>query len=109
MRGNAEGSTLRLSLGCLLSSELGIKLHRVGSGKRMTFGEGEARLSEWMDQNAFVVWVAHEKPWELEERLIGALSLPLNLDMNASHVFYETLSRLRREAKLLARTSPVGG
>ena len=36
-QGNAEGSTLRFTLGCLLSEELGIKLRRVGSGKRMTF------------------------------------------------------------------------
>src|SRR6516165_3685858 len=36
-QGNAEGSTLRLTLGCLLARELGITLRRVGSGKRMTF------------------------------------------------------------------------
>lgn len=35
-RGNAAGSTLRLTLGCLLSSELGIALRRVGSGDRFT-------------------------------------------------------------------------
>jgi hypothetical protein len=39
-QGNAEGSTLRLSLGCLLSRDLGIELRRVGSGRRMTFGAG---------------------------------------------------------------------
>ncbi|MET9440781.1 GIY-YIG nuclease family protein [Streptomyces sp. NPDC006610] len=40
-RGNAAGSTLRLTLGCLL----GLELRRVGSGKRMTFGKaGEAIL-----------------------------------------------------------------
>jgi hypothetical protein len=47
-RGNAEGSTLRLTLGCLLSSSLGLRLRRVGSGKRLTFADGEARLSESM-------------------------------------------------------------
>ncbi|MGW1030341.1 GIY-YIG nuclease family protein [Streptomyces sp. NPDC002577] len=42
-RGNAAGSTLRLTLGCLL----GLELRRVGSGKRMTFGKaGEATLSQ---------------------------------------------------------------
>ncbi|WP_374939609.1 GIY-YIG nuclease family protein [Streptomyces sp. UH6] len=34
-RGNAAGSTLRLTLGCLP----GLELRRVGSGKRMTFGK----------------------------------------------------------------------
>ena len=36
--GNAEGSTLRKTLGCLLAGGLGIQLRRVGSGSRMTFG-----------------------------------------------------------------------
>jgi hypothetical protein len=36
MRGNAEGSTLRLTLGCLLAEELDIELRRVGHGKRLT-------------------------------------------------------------------------
>jgi hypothetical protein len=36
-RGNAEGSTLRLTLGCLLSDLLGIQLRRVDSGRRFTF------------------------------------------------------------------------
>jgi len=43
-RGNAEGSTLRLSVGCLLSESLRIELRRVGSGLRMTFGLGERVL-----------------------------------------------------------------
>jgi hypothetical protein len=46
--GNAEGSTLRLTLGCLLADELGIELRRVGSGNRMTFSAGEVKLSAWM-------------------------------------------------------------
>src|SRR5260370_36821139 len=37
-QGNAEGSTLRLSFGCLLSRSLRIELRRVGCGQRMTFG-----------------------------------------------------------------------
>jgi hypothetical protein len=41
-RGNAEGATLRLSLGSLL----GYELRRVGSGRRMTFGADERRLTE---------------------------------------------------------------
>ncbi len=43
--GNAEGSTLRKTLGCLLADELGIELRRVGSGTRKTFVDGEHRLS----------------------------------------------------------------
>lgn len=50
--GNAEGSTLRKTLGCLLADEFGIQLRRVGSGSRMTFGAGEQALSAWMAENA---------------------------------------------------------
>jgi len=60
--GNAEGSTLRKTLGCLLASELGIELRRVGSGSRMTFGAGEKVLSAWMAENAFVSWMARDAP-----------------------------------------------
>lgn len=56
--GNAEGSTLRRTIGCLLSSKLRIELRRFGSGKRYTFGKGgEAKLTRWMAQNASVAWV----------------------------------------------------
>lgn len=65
-QGNAEGSTLRLTLGCLLSEKLGIELRRVGSGKRMTFSQGEEDLSNWMSENAFVSWIVHEEPWWIE-------------------------------------------
>ena len=56
-QGNAEGSTLRLTLGCLLSEELDIEVRRVGSGKRMTFAEGEGVLSQWMADNASALLV----------------------------------------------------
>jgi len=107
-RGNAEGSTLRLTLGCLLSERLGIELRRVGSGRRMTFGPGEQRLSEWMAANALVRWVTHPRPWELEEELIAELSLPLNLDQNERHPFYPVLHGIRHVAKDRARELPIG-
>ena len=107
MRGNAEGSTLRLTLGCLLSEELGLQLRRVGSGKRLTFCEGEKRLSDWLAKNAFVAWEITPEPWLLEHALISAVPLPLNLDQNASHSFCSTLAGIRRGARDAARTLPV--
>jgi len=107
MRGNAEGSTLRLSLGCLLTDRLGIELRRVGSGERMTFGGGEDVLSAWLNEHARVVWVEHPEPWVLEEELIGELYLPLNLDQNRDHPFHAVISGVRSEAKRSARDQPV--
>jgi hypothetical protein len=102
--GNASGSTLRLTLGCLLSERLGIELRRVGSGRRHTFtNPGEQLLDRWMDEHAFVAWLSCERPWEVEEQILGSgLSLPLNLAGNpqSHHVGY--LSPLRRSARARA-------
>ncbi len=105
--GNAEGSTLRLTLGCLLSHSLGIELRRVGSGLRMTFGVGEQILNDWLERNARVAWLTCDEPWRVEEELIRSVSLPLNLDQNRHHNFHAALSAMRRAAKMRARELPV--
>lgn len=62
-RSDAYGSTLRRTLGVLLTGENKFPLRRVGSGKRMTFTHlGEQWLDRWMEQNAFVCWVTHPAP-----------------------------------------------
>jgi GIY-YIG catalytic domain len=98
---NAEGSTVRMTLGCLLSDTLGIRLELPGN--HFTFGAGEATLSEWISRNAFVTWTEHREPWLLEDRLIADLVLPLNIRGNSRHPFYATLRKIRREAKAAAR------
>jgi hypothetical protein len=104
---NAYGSTLRLTLGCLLSEQLGLVLRRVGSGTRLTFADGEQCLSQWMADNAFVSWVAHERPWELEDALVKTLDLPLNLQGNDHHPYRADLRRARAAARDHARALPV--
>lgn len=107
--GNAEGSTLRKTLGVLLASDLGVELRRVGSGKRRTFlVAGEAKLSDWMAENALVSWVPHREPWFLEEELIASLDLPLNLQGNSRNRFHSELSRLRAAAEKAAQGLPIG-
>jgi len=108
LRGNAAGSTLRLTLGCLLAERLGIELRRTGSGKRLTFGRaGESALSAWMDENAFVCWTLCEQPWILEAEVIRSVNLPLNLDQNRHHAFWSVLRACRAAARARARTLPV--
>ncbi|MFD1272488.1 GIY-YIG nuclease family protein [Streptomyces kaempferi] len=104
-RGNAAGSTLRLTLGCLL----GIELRRVGkSGTRMTFGKaGEAALSQWMAENARVCWIEHDEPWTMESEFISRLDLPLNLDQNRHNPFHSRLKELRSQARQRARELAV--
>lgn len=108
-RGNAFGSTLRLTLGCLLAAELGLHLRRVGSrGTRLTFGEGERQLSEWMDEHARVVFVEHPRPRDLEARLLCQLKLPLNLDGNEAHPFHPVLFDLRARHRAESRAGGSG-
>ena len=106
-RGNAEGSTLRLTLGSLLAQQLGIELRRVGSGKRRTFSDGEARLSEWMADNAFVCWLEDDEPWDVEDELIARYDLPLNLDKNKHNLFHPELTAARATAKARAAELPI--
>ncbi|WP_377268660.1 GIY-YIG nuclease family protein [Peterkaempfera sp. SMS 1(5)a] len=102
--GNAAGSTLRLTLGCLL----GLELRPVGSGKRMTFGkDGEATLSQWMAEYAQVCWMEHPQPWNVESDLSSRLDLPLNLDQNRHNRFHATLTELRAQVRGRARELPV--
>lgn len=106
-KGNAEGSTLRLTLGCLLSEKLNIELRRVGSGNRMTFGVGEETLSEWMGENAFVTWIYYDEPWVLEEELISQVFLPLNLRGNERNINHPIVSSIKSKAKTNARKLPI--
>ena len=99
---------LRKSLGVLLATESDFLLRRVGSGTRMTFTHlGEQWLDKWMEANAFVCWVQHSAPWELEDELLSGLSLPLNIKGNSDHLFADELSRLRKEADRQAKEFPV--
>ncbi|CZY49773.1 hypothetical protein CIW68_19425 [Enterobacter cloacae] len=105
--GNAAGSTLRRTLGVLLSSSSGFPLRRVGSGSRMTFTHtGEQWLDVWMEKNARVHWIPVEAPWELEDKLIASIPLPLNIQGNA-HEFKITLSEMRRLAATEARLMEI--
>ena len=107
-RGNAEGSTLRRTLGALLAPRSGFPLRRVGSGKRMTLTHaGEKWLDSWMDQNAFVCWMRHPSPWDVEKELISDISLPLNIRGNELHPFITQLKALRKGAIRQARELPV--
>ena len=105
--GNADGSTLRLTMGCLLASELGLELRRIGNGNSLTFCGGEGRLSEWLNENAFVTWKACSEPWLLEEKLIQQFTLPLNLEHNERHPFHPILTGIRKASKETARRQAI--
>ena len=106
-KGNADGSTLRQTLGVLLTEQSDFPLRRVGSGKRITLTHlGEQWLDDWMEENAFVCWVKHPAPWEVEKEIIENVSLPLNIRDN-DHPFAKQLSAMRSEAKRVAKEMPI--
>jgi hypothetical protein len=107
-RGNAEGSTLRRTLGVLLEQTSGYPLRRVGGGKRITLTHaGEQYLDEWMGKNAFVAWMVHPEPWSVEHKLLRELSCPLNIQDNSHHPFCDELRKLRSKALQRARQLPI--
>jgi hypothetical protein len=57
-----------------------------------------------MSENAFVTWVQHTAPWEIEGELIRELRPPLNLAETHRIRFTENYRSLRRQAKARARS-----
>ena len=107
-KGNADGSTLRRSLGILLAKESGYPLRRVGSGKKMTLtNKGEQCLDRWMQENAFVTWIENEEPWDLENQLLNSLSIPLNIQGNKHHPYASLLAQIRSQAIVQAEEADV--
>ncbi len=105
-RGTAEGSTLRLTWGCLLAESLQLRLCAVGRSGRLTFeADGEARLSAWIAAHARVSFAITPEPWENEYRLLSSTSLPLNLRDNEHHPFHNRLTALRADARQQARST----
>jgi hypothetical protein len=108
LRGNAEGSTLRRTLGILLADKSGFPLRRVGSGQRMTLTHpGEQWLDNWLEHNALIYWRQDDEPWSLEDQIIKTISCPLNIKGNQQHPFYATLRKLRADAIMNAKSMPV--
>ena len=104
-KGTAKTSTLRKSLGVLLTEASGYPLRKVGN--IMTFTrKGEDWLNDWMDKNAFVCWYEHKTPWEIKREVIEIFSPPLNIQ-DGTHPFGEILRKQRNEAEQMAQKMSV--
>jgi hypothetical protein len=110
LRGNAGSSTLRRSIGSILRSAIGLRLHLGTSRGSDSWGPGEAALTNWLASNARIVWCEGASPWLSERQLLagGALRLPLNIQGNAREPLRPWLQALRRQAVLdgLVRAEP---
>lgn len=99
---DASWSTLRLSLGILLADDLGLTL-ALHAG-RVHWGTGEEVLTEWMQRHARVSWVRDPAPWTVEEELLAAANVPLNIDQHLHDPFSRELNQRRIDAKAAARS-----
>jgi hypothetical protein len=107
--GNAAGSTLRKTLGCLLAEDLDIMLRRVGSGARYTLSNpGEQRLDRWMDEYARVTWIETPEPWRIEREILASgIPLPLNVRDNPCLAHTNILRAYRAAATRRADELPI--
>ena len=90
-------TTLRITLGSLLATELGL----TPRNDNLQW-DREDKLSAWMSENAFVVWVEHPEPWVIEPEIIGKLDLPLNVQHNRGHPFRLVVKAARKRQKDIA-------
>lgn len=97
---DASRSTLRKALGCLLAEplKLSFRVTRTSNEGRTLYyglGEGEARLSAWMEKHATISWIEHPQPWLLEPDALRMLTLPLNVSGNEHCKFSSVLHEMR--------------
>ena len=83
-----DSSTLRRSLNTLFYKKK--LLTKTDSDKK-------EQLNDWMKENAFVCWVKHEAPYDIEEYIITRSCLPLNIKHNERHPFSQKLKSMRNQ------------
>ena len=102
-RGDASRSTVRFSVGVLLTKQSGFPLC-IGSDKRITFTKnGEQWLNDWMEKNVFFSLAEHDRPKEEESKMFENVDLPLNIEDNPRNLFVEKLQTMRDDARKQAR------
>lgn len=97
--GNAGGSTLRKSLGCLFGYNLIPRdSHYNSNGKTKFNVTDESKLSDWIKTNLLLFYYPNKEFDSIESLLIQALNPPLNLDKNHNVInseFRKHLTKLR--------------
>ena len=95
LTGNSKGSSLRMTLGALLTEELLLDPIAGPSRGYYDFGHGEARLSEWIVRSTRIGFYPSDDPYDLERHILQSVPLPLNIDQRKKHRFSRYLLMLR--------------
>ena len=80
-----HGSTLRRSLNTIFCGQ-----------PFLSEPNEKEKVNNWMKKNAFVCWVKHETPYDIEEYIITRSCLPLNIK-HSSHPFSQKLKSMRKQ------------
>lgn len=101
--GDAEGSTVRMTVGLLL----GLPLRLRERTETKTFGpDGEAELSRWLSARGRLCWHLHDEPWTIRPAVVAGAGAPLNVQHNQEHPFHPVVTELRAAAVAEARRRP---
>lgn len=105
LKGDSRCSSLRASLGCLLKERLGLEITTYRKKSYFSFGEGEARLSDWIREHTSVALWPCRDPEELERALIRALPSPLNIVDGRDRRYARFLLAIRSRARRIPDAS----
>lgn len=94
LRGNVGSSTFRFVLAALLIDLLELNPYLRGTKVALEPSDND-RLSLRQEENLKLTWCARERPWEIEDAVIGELAPPLNSAGNATHPFYPRVGEIR--------------
>jgi hypothetical protein len=96
LNGNTKGSSLRMTVGALMSSELGLEPVTTPRRTYFDFGsDGEARLTDWMLAHTRVATAASAQPYADERELLTTIPLPFNISERRRHPFSKYLMAQR--------------
>lgn len=97
--GNAEGSTVRSSVGALLGFKNTFRITKKGKTKKTKYKiDQEVQISDWMKGNLIMYYIESEDYTENEDKLINHFNPPLNLRGNRNienRDYRKLLSELR--------------
>jgi len=95
LTGNSRASSLRMTVGALLTIDLG--LEPVGDGTRtyFHFGDGEKRLTDWIVAHTRVAFVPADDPFGIEKSVLASVPVPFNISERKKHAFSKYLMTLR--------------
>lgn len=104
--GSAEESTLRRTLLSLERINDSIWLSGVGLSGR---DKQEARLTNWLLENALLAVSPRDNPWLAEAEILRAEPSPLNIQQRLDHGFSRLLLRVRAQASPIISNPDFSG